>query len=157
MKRRAAAGFTLLELLLVLVLVGIGTGLAIASVDRLSVRMQERQWLDRTQQQLQRLRNKAVLGGRPVAAVLDFGAGTLASPAAPTLQLPRGYQWSTAAPAGRAPGAAGSETLKLLFLPDGTMRQAAFVMQTPSGQRAQFRLQAISGRIERLPLAAAES
>lgn len=152
---RKAAGFTLLELLLVLVLVGIGTGLAIASVDRLSSRMHERQWLDRTQQQLLRLRNKAVLGGRPVAAVLDFDAGTLASPAAPTLQLPRGYQWSAAAP--RAAAAGGGDTLRLMFLPDGTVREAAFVMQTPSGQRAQFRLQAISGRIERLPLAAADS
>lgn len=149
-RRMAAGGFSLLELLLVLVLVGIGTGLAIASVDRLSSRMQERQWLDRTQQQLQRLRNKAVLGGRPVTATLDFESGTLSSTAAASLALPAGYAWQP------GPGQ-GDKPLRLVFLPDGTMYQAAFFMQTPSGERAQFRLQAISGRIERLPVAAASS
>ena len=149
-RRAATGGFSLLELLLVLVLVGIGTGLAIASVDRLSSRMQERQWLDRTQQQLQRLRNKAVLGERPVTATLDFESGTLSSPAAASLTLPAGYAWQP------EPGQ-DDKPLRLVFLPDGTMYQAAFVMQTPSGERAQFRLQAISGRIERLPVASANS
>ena len=155
---KRAAGFTLLELLLVLVLVGIGTGLAIASVDRLSSRMQEQRWFDRTQQQLQRLRNKAVLSGQPVAAVLDFANGTLSSPATPTLELPAGYQWQPLAAAPRQAGADDAPApLKLLFLPDGTMHQAQFLLQTPSGLRQEFRLQTISGRIERLPLASAQS
>lgn len=150
---RKAAGFTLLELLLVLVLVGIGTGLAIASVDRLSSRMQEQQWLDRTQQQLKRLRNKAVLSGQSVAAVLDCEEGTLTSAAAAGLTLPAGYEWRAI----RGTPGPQEGSLRLVFLPDGTLGDAAFVMLTPSGLRQEFRLQPISGRIERVPLAAAAS
>lgn len=151
-RKRAAAGFTLLELLLVLVLVGIGTGLAIASVDRLSARMQERQWLDRTQQQLKRLRNKAVLGGQPITGVLDFDRGTLAGPGMAALTLPPGYHWRSVPEAELDEGA----TLELRFLPDGTLRRdTAFALLTPSGQRQEFHLRALSGRIERLQVAAA--
>jgi len=69
---KKTAGFTLLELLLVLVLVGIGTGLAMVSVDQLAGRAEERRWLDRTQQELKRLRNRAVLSGASVEATLYF-------------------------------------------------------------------------------------
>lgn len=151
-RSRALAGFTLLELLLVLVLVGIGTGLAIASVDRLSSRMQERQWLDRTQQQLKRLRNKAVLGGQPITGVLDFDKGTLAGPGMAPLALPPGYQWRSVPAAETQEG----EVLELRFLPDGTLRRdAAFALLTPSGQRQEFHLNALSGRIERQQIATA--
>lgn len=149
---KKAAGFTLLELLLVLVLVGIGTGLAIVSVDRLAERMQEKRWIDRTQQVLHRLRNKAVLGGAPVQASIHFREGTLSSRDQTLLHLPKGFQWQTTtsdAPSGK------EDVLLMVFFPDGTMQDASFILETPSGVRQEFHLERISGRIERLDLAAA--
>ena len=77
------SGFTLIELLLVLVLVGVGSGLAIVSVDKLAGRVDERRWLDRTQQELRRLRNRAVLGGLPIRAIVRFDEGTKSTSSAP--------------------------------------------------------------------------
>ena len=147
-----ATGFTLLELLLVLVLIGIGTSLAIVSVDRLAERVQEKRWVDRTQQVLHRLRNKAVLGGTPVQAFVRFAEGTLSSRGQTLLQLPKGFQWQTAAP--DAPHGI-ENVLPLVFFPDGTMQDARFILETPSGLRQEFHLERISGRIERLDLAPA--
>ncbi len=155
-----AAGFTLLELLLVLVLVGIGTGLAMVSVDQLAGRAEERRWLDRTQQELRRLRNKAVLGGVPVEATLYFGSGRIATAGGNVLVLPERYQF-VAAEAGTAsrPRAAArsddDEFLGLMFYPDGTMQEAAFLMKTPTGVQQQFHMARISGRIERKNVAPA--
>lgn len=148
---KKAAGFTLLELLLVLVLVGVGTGLAIVSVDRLAERTQDKRWMDLTQQALQRLRNKAVLSGQPVRATVHFDAGTISSQDQPVLALPRGFRWE---PAETSAPRSVDRTLGLLFLPDGTMQDARFVLVTPAGMRQSFRLERISGRIERAELAA---
>lgn len=148
-----AAGFTLLELLLVLVLIGIGTGLVIVSVDRLAERTQEKRWIDRTQQVLHRLRNKAVLGGSPVQASVHFREGTLSSREEILLHLPKGFEWQ-ATTSDAHPGK--EDRLSLVFFPDGAMLDARFILRTPSGLRQEFHLERISGRIERLDLAAAQ-
>lgn len=157
MKR--AAGFTLLELLLVLVLVGIGTGLAMVSVDQLAGRAEERRWLDRTQQELKRLRNRAVLGGSQVEATVYFDSGRIASGSGNVLELPERYRFvSTDGPRPRTAAARGDEgeTLQLVFYPDGTAQEAAFLVRTPSGVQQQFRMARISGRIERKDAAPTE-
>jgi prepilin-type N-terminal cleavage/methylation domain-containing protein len=156
---KKTAGFTLLELLLVLVLVGIGTGLAMVSVDQLAGRAEERRWLDRTQQELKRLRNRAVLGGSPVQATVYFDAGRIASGGGNVLELPESYRFiATEAPRPRTVAARTdeNETLALTFYPDGTMQEAAFLVRTPSGVQQQFRLARISGRIERKDAAPTE-
>lgn len=151
---KKAAGFTLIELLLVLVLVGIGTGLAIVSVDRLASRTEERRWLDRTQQELRRLRNKSVLSGAPVQATLHFERRTITTRSGTTLALPARYVLS-AVPANQPSGTTQSaDRLELLFYPDGTMQEAHFAMATPTGIRQEFHLERVSGRIERINVAA---
>lgn len=153
---RRAAGFTLLELMLVLVLIGIGTSLAVISADRWAGRAQEQRWTDRTHQELRRLRNKAVLSGRPVQAVLDFKAASLSSQGTLLLQLPERFALRPD-PAGTAALQAPSqpdERLELMFYPDGAVRQARFALVLPSGRQQVFSLARISGRIERVPIAA---
>lgn len=151
---KKVAGFTLIELLLVLVLIGIGTGLAIFSVDRLAGRTEERRWLDRTQQELRRLRNKAVLSGAPVQATLHFGRGTIAVRSSATLALPERYSFSPIAESQPAGTPRPADQLELLFYPDGTMQEAHFAIETPTGIRQEFHLERVSGRIERLNVAA---
>ncbi len=142
-----------------LVLVGIGTGLAMVSVDQLAGRAEERRWLDRTQQELKRLRNRAVLGGAPVEATLYFESGRIATAAGNVLELPERYRF-VASPAPRprttAAARAEDESLQLVFYPDGTLQEAAFLMRTPSGVQQQFHLARISGRIERKDAAPTE-
>lgn len=148
---KKAAGFTLIELLLVLVLIGVGSGLAIVSADRLAQRVQERHWLDQTQQVLYRLRNKAVLSGRPVQAAIDFGAGILSERGRAVLQLPQGFYWR---PAASVSSVNEEKVLALVFFPDGTMQDARFILALPSGAQQEFHLERISGLIERLEFAA---
>ena len=149
-------GFTLIELLLVLVLVGVGTGLAIVSVDRLAGRVEERRWLDRTLQELKRLRNKAVLSGAPVQATVNFANATISTHAGITLRLPKNYRLSPVTDI-RSPGVSAPPTqISLLFFPDGTMQEATFMIATPGALRQQFHLAAVSGRIERLDIAATQ-
>lgn len=157
--KKTAAGFTLLELLLVLVLVGIGTGLAMVSVNQLTGRAEERRWLDRTQQELKRLRNRAVLGGAAVQATVYFDSGRIASGGGDVLELPESYRFvATDAPRPRTAAARADEgeTLPLTFYPDGTMQEAAFLVRTPSGVQQQFRLASVSGRIEQKDAAPSE-
>jgi prepilin-type N-terminal cleavage/methylation domain-containing protein len=155
---KVSAGFTLLELLLVLVLVGIGTGLAMVSVDQLAGRAEERRWLDRTQQELKRLRNRAVLGGAPVEATVHFASGRIATATGNVLELPERYRFITSAE--RRPGSTAArsedEALQLRFYPDGTMQEAAFLVRTPTGVQQQFHMARISGRIERHDVAPTE-
>lgn len=153
---KKAAGFTLIELLLVLVLIGIGTGLAIVSVDRLAGRTEERRWVDRTQQELRRLRNKAVLSGLVVQATLHFERKTISTRSGTTLELPERYRFSPI-PGDQSLGIPQSaDRLELLFYPDGTMQEAHFAMETPTGLHQEFHLEKVSGRIERRNVAATQ-
>lgn len=142
-----AAGFTLLELLLVLVLIGIGTGLAMVSVDKMALRANEKHWIDRTQLDLKRLRNKAVLGAGTVQALVDFKHHAIVQQLGPkeqrmVLELPPGYQFRPASDERTA-------ALPLVFYPDGGLSEARFLIRTPSGMQQIFHLAKISGRIER--------
>lgn len=149
--KHSSLGFTLLELLLVLVLIGIGTGLAIVSVDQMALRANERHWIDRTQLELKRLRNKAVLGGATVQALVDFQRGTIVQQVAakeqrPVLQLPPRYQFR---PASSVSSDVAASSLALVFYPDGSLSEARFLIRTPTGMQQIFHLAKISGRIER--------
>ncbi|GAB3356393.1 MULTISPECIES: prepilin-type N-terminal cleavage/methylation domain-containing protein [Giesbergeria] len=142
-----SSGFTLIELLLVLVLIGIGTGLAIVSVDKMALRANEKHWLDRTQLDLKRLRNKAVLGGGTVQALVDFKHHAIvlqlaAQERRPVLELPPGYQFRPASDEVMA-------AMPLVFYPDGSLSEARFLIRTPTGMQQIFHLAKISGRIER--------
>lgn len=150
---RRSSGFTLIELLLVLVLIGIGTGLAIVSVDKMALRANEKHWIDRTQLDLKRLRNKAVLGGSTVQALVDFKHHAIvlqlaAKEQRTVLELPPGYQFRPASDETMA-------AVPLVFYPDGSLSEARFLIRTPTGMQQIFHLAKISGRIERQDLVAA--
>lgn len=144
-------GFTLIELLLVLTLIGIGSAIAIASVDRLASRSDERRWQDRTFQELKRLRNKAVLGGSTVNALLHLESGRISTSSSILLQLPDQYRFEIP-PTLKATTTSDEKTLPLAFYSDGTMQEATFILVVPSGLQQQFHLEKISGRIERIQL-----
>lgn len=150
------AGFTLLELLLVLVLVGIASVFAIASVDRLALRLDQRRWFDLTQQALYRLRNQALLGGAPVTALLDFDQGLLLAAGAadqpPLLALPEHFHFLPDTTGTQPPD--GSR-LALTFLPDGSAFEAAFRLSAPSNEQRRYRLLRVTGKIERTEVDAA--
>ena len=153
---KKAAGFTLIELLLVLVLIGIGTGLAIVSVDRLASRTEERRWMDRTHQELRRLRNKAVLSGAPVQATLNFEHRTITTDSGTALALPERYGFRTIQGSHPSDTTRSADRMELFFYPDGTMQGAHFAVVTPAGIGQEFHLERVSGRIERLNVAATQ-
>lgn len=150
--RQCSRGFTLLELLLVLVLIAIGSVFAIASVDRLAGRLDERRWADVTQQTLTKLRNQAVLRGELVTANLDMDAGKIlqdqGDEVVQLLVLPHAYHF--AMPVGAAGAAVETVSqLPLYFYPDGTMDEAIFDLVLPSDGRRRYHLQRFTGKIAR--------
>lgn len=148
------SGFTLIELLLVLVLIGIGSGLAIVSVDRLAGRVDERRWLDRTQQELRRLRNKAVLSGTPVRATVNFENASISTNSGILLKLPELYYIYPSGNSLPTNNSQSGKQLELVFFPDGSMKDAFFGIVTPSALREEFHMERITGRIERRNVAA---
>ena len=155
-------GFTLIELMLVLVLIGIGTALGAAAVDRLAGRVTELHTLDQVQQNLIRLRNKAVLGRAVVEALVDFEhqrfalvtpAPTPSSTRSSLATLPEGYSWAPLPAVQRSGPLTLREpttaSLLLRFYPDGTTDSAQFMVVTPSGSEQIFRIAGVTGRIDR--------
>jgi prepilin-type N-terminal cleavage/methylation domain-containing protein len=149
---KRSAGFTLLELLIVLALVGLGAVFAIASVDRLASRIDERRWSDLTQQSLTKLRNRAVMSGMTVKAIVNYEGGELLQIGAvepeKIMVLPMRFHfvppshvsWVEGIPIRRMP---------LYFYPDGTFDEAIFDLVMPSEGRRRYRLARFSGKIER--------
>ncbi len=154
---QAIRGFSLLELLLVLVLIGIGTSLGVASVDRLAGRAQEQRVTDQLQQELRRLRNRAILSRNAVEAVLDYEKGQLmgeparSGKARPILMaLPAGYHLAPASIVRARPERMNADSrVTLRFYPDGSMDDTRFTLTTPSGSEQLFSLTRLTGRIDR--------
>ena len=122
-------GFTLLELLVVLVLIALAVSLAVASVDRIAGRMNERRWADQTLHALMKLRNQAMVQRKPVTVPL---ADLLALP--PEFRLDKVSETSNA------------DTL--YFYPDGTMDEAQFDLVMPREGRRRYRLKRFTGQID---------
>lgn len=151
-KCKHSAGFTLLELLIVLVLVGLGSAFAIASVDRLASRIDERRWADLTQRSLTKLRNKAVMSGMTINAIINFDGGELlqvgAGETEKIMALPKRFHfippnlesWIDDVPI---------RQMSLYFYPDGTFDDAVFDLLMPSEGRRRYRLARFTGKIER--------
>lgn len=150
-KRKYSAGFTLLELLIVLALVGLGAVFAIASVDRLASRIDERRWSDLTQQALTKLRNKAVLTGTTVKAVVSYESGELLQigdgEPEKIVILPNKFHFI---PPSRVSWVEGVQIRRtaLYFYPNGTFDEATFDLLMPSEGRRRYRLARFTGKIE---------
>jgi prepilin-type N-terminal cleavage/methylation domain-containing protein len=152
---RRADGFTLFELLIVLVLIGLAGSLAVSSVDRIAGRSEETRWVDRTQQELLRLRNRAVFAGLSIQAEVDFIGGEirLAGTAPQVLVLlPSRYAFAPVMPElppGAAP-VAPPDVAVVVFNPDGTATDLHFALLLPNSYEQRFRVTGATGRIERI-------
>lgn len=150
-RQHSGAGFTLLELLIVLALIAIASVFSVAAIDKLAGRLEQRRWSDLTQQSLTKLRNKAVMGGAVVMAVVDFDGGELLHVGSDSqrqlLVLPKAFQFVAPASAGTADEPV--RTMPLYFYPDGTMDEAVFDLVLPSEGRRRFHLARFTGKIER--------
>lgn len=153
---RRSAGFTLFELLIVMFLMGVAGTLAVSSLDRFALRNEEKRWFDKTQQELVRLRNKAILGGSVIRAEVDFARGEVVqleeSRRRLLFALPVQYQFHPAHADESGERAAG--TLLLFFFPDGSAADAQFLVRTPTQGERLFRIVGLTGKIERFDVGA---
>lgn len=122
-------GFTLLELLVVLTLIAIASAFAVAAVDRIAGRMNERRWADQTLQALLKLRNKAVIERQ-----------TLVIPLEDLVKLPSDFHFDKTNVTDQAPST-------LYFYSDGTMDEAQFDLVMPNEGRKRYYLKRFTGKI----------
>ena len=148
--RRVSIGFTLLELLIVLALIGIASGFAVASVDKLAIKMDERRWEDRTRQALVSLRNKAMRTGVTMAAEVAFDAAEIrqfnAERTVVLLRLPANYSYELASAPNGATAASEAKAV-LYFFADGAMDGRAFDLVSSHGRRFEFKLAKHTGQV----------
>lgn len=147
---RGPKGFTLLELLIVLALIGIASGFAVASVDRLALKMEERKWQDKTRQTLIALRNRASKTGAVVTAVIAVDPAEIrqleGAESVAVLKLPVGFKYELIKPL-----VTTQADLKLkaemYFFADGAMDGPAFNLVSPQGRRYEFKLTKYTGQV----------
>ncbi len=156
---RAAAGYTLIELLLVLALLGIALSVVAVSVTQLVGRVQERGFVADFQHSLQRLQARSQLQNRIVVASVDFQSGRLQERTAEgwstwlELDEPHRFEAIPDRPLNpndtpRPPG-----PLTLMFFPDGQSTDARFVLRASAAQAWLVQLHGASGRVQMQPLA----
>ena len=148
--RRGAKGFTLLELLIVLALIGIASGFAVASVDKLAQKMEERKWQDRTRQALIALRNRASRTGVNVTAVVDVDPAQIrqleGAESVAVLKLPAGFKYELVSPLVTTRVDLKLKA-KMYFFADGAMDGPTFNLVSPQGRRYEFKLTKYTGQV----------
>jgi prepilin-type N-terminal cleavage/methylation domain-containing protein len=149
-RRRSISGFTLLELLIVLALIGIASGLVVASVDKLSSRIDERRWEDRTRHILLALRAQAMSSGQTVSAVVSVSPSEIRQMGngdrAMSMKLPSNFSFELSGNV-RSAMPLSSTSFTLYFFPDGAMDGLSFDLISPSGMRHRFKLAKHTGRV----------
>jgi len=143
------AGFTLAELLVVMVIVGLSVGFVATAFDRTLVVAQEKQWVEKTLRELNRVKVKAILTGRAQQVALDFSAGSLnltdGIVEQELLSLPEKYAYKSTKPDGEE-----AETLRIIFFPDGSATESRFDLIAPKTGRSSFRVRGLTGQVELL-------
>lgn len=142
------AGFTLAELLVVMVIVGLSVTFVAAAFDRTLVVAQEKQWVEKTLRELNRVKVKAILTGRMQQVVLDFSVGSLrltdGMVEQELLSLPEKYLYKSTQPEGE------EESLRIIFFPDGSATESRFDLIAPKTGRSHFRVRGLTGQVELL-------
>ena len=148
--RRGANGFTLLELLIVLALIGIASGFAVASVDKLATRMDERRWQDRTRQTLQAMRNKAIRNGVTVAVEVAVDAAEIRQlnevGSELLLKLPTNFKYELVSAPGETKAALERKAV-IYFFADGAMDGQTFDLVSPQGRRYELKFAKHTGQV----------
>jgi prepilin-type N-terminal cleavage/methylation domain-containing protein len=147
--RLLEAGFTLAELLVVMVIVGLSVGFVATAFDRTLVVAQEKQWVEKTLRELNRVKVKAILTGRAQQVALDFSVGSLRLTDGiveqELLSLPEKYAYKSTMPDGEE-----MESLRIIFFPDGSATESRFDLIAPKTGRSRFRVRGLTGQVELL-------
>jgi prepilin-type N-terminal cleavage/methylation domain-containing protein len=142
------AGFTLAEMLVVLVIVGLSVTYVSVSFERTLAVAQEKQWVEKTLRELNRVKVKAILTGRMQQVVLDFSAGSLhltdGQEEQEIFSLPEKYLYTNTQPED------GKENLRITFFPDGSATESRFDLIAPKTGRSRFRVRGLTGQVELL-------
>lgn len=142
------AGFTLVELLVVMVIVGLSATFVATAFDRTLVVAQEKQWVEKTLRELNRIKVKAILTGRMQNVILDFSVGNMrlmdGMVEHELLSLPEKYAYAGINPDDQEEG------LRIVFFPDGSATETRFDLIAPKTGRSHFRVRGLTGQVELL-------
>lgn len=145
---KRATGFTLAEMLVVLVIVGLSVSYVSTSFERTLAVAHEKQWVEKTLRELNRVKVKAILTGRMQQVVLDFSAGSLhltdGLEEQDIFSLPEKYAYKSTQPEGEI------ESLRITFFPDGSATESRFDLIAPNTGRSRFRVRGLTGQVELL-------
>ncbi len=144
-------GFTLVELLIVMTIAGLSLSLVATAFNRLVAGSQEKQWVEKTLRELNRVRVKAVLSGKTQYVELDFATGSLRRRdgmlQTELLSLPENYAFERQATQRQA-GVGVEENLQILYYSDGSATEARFDILMPGKARAGIRVRGLTGQAE---------
>ncbi|MBS4095571.1 MAG: type II secretion system protein [Sulfuricella sp.] len=154
--RAAQRGFTLVEVLIVMVIIGVSASLVLSSFDRTLKTSEERQWVEKTLRQLNRIKAQAILSSRPQQLNVNFANATLALQVDAAnenvlLSLPEKYEFT------RVRGAdetvlevldPADDKLRLTFFPDGSTSGARFDLAAPKTGAHHILVHGLTGKVE---------
>jgi prepilin-type N-terminal cleavage/methylation domain-containing protein len=156
--RASQRGFTLVEVLIVTVIIGISASLVLSSFDRTLKTSEERQWVEKTLRQLNRVKAKATLTGKPQLLTVNFFNATLGLQIDSLneevlISLPDKFAFS------RVRGAdevvmevldPADDKLRLTFYPDGSTSGARIDLVAPKTGAHRILVHALTGKVETL-------
>jgi prepilin-type N-terminal cleavage/methylation domain-containing protein len=144
-------GFTLVELLIVMTIAGLSLSLVATAFSRIVGASQDKQWVEKTLRELNRVRVKAVLSGKTQHVELDFATGSLRRRdgmlQTELLSLPENYAFERQATE-RPAGDGAEENLQILYYPDGSATESRFDILMPGKGRAAVRVRGLTGQAE---------
>ena len=141
--RSAAAGFTLIEMLVVLVVISLALGLIMVRRPMTSPRLEARGAAQLLAQSLRMARARAIASANPVRFVLDAPQRRFAVDGERMQSLPVNLALSVATAAGEAPG---SRVGIIAFAPDGSSTGGVIELEG-AGDRLQVGADWLTGRV----------
>ena len=138
--RRAATGFTLVELIVALAIASLLLALAPAALDRLYEGMQYRSAVREVLAALQAARTRAQVSGQAVDFHVDPGGGGYGFDGAPVRRMPERISL-------RALGTGAAAGLTIRFYPDGSASGGELELLRPGGDGVRLQVDWLLGRV----------